>query len=61
MIVMDKAQRELDEARALYRRRYDRGFLRQQQGDYEGGQRILERANEALRYAEAKFAKARAA
>lgn len=57
---MDKAQQELNEAHALYRRRYDRGYLRQQQGDYEGGQRILERANEALRVAEAKFANARA-
>lgn len=55
MIVMDSNYRELEKARKRYRKAYNRGFLLQQQGDYEGGQRILDRANAELREAEARY------
>ena len=59
MIVMDQAQKELDQARALYRRRYNRGYSLSEQGHAERAQAILDAANADLRAAEQKFAAAR--
>lgn len=54
-IVMDRNYRELEKARKLYRRRWNRGYLMQQRGDHDGGQRVLDKANAELREAEARY------
>ena len=61
MIVVDAVQRKLDEARAVYRRQYDKGYMLSMRGRDEEAQRILDRANAALRRAEIDYDEARAA
>ena len=58
-IVVDDAQRRLDEARAVYRRQYDRGFSLSERGFDGPAQAILDDANAALRIAEHVYAAAR--
>jgi len=58
-IVVDEVQKNLDHARGLYRRQYDRGFLLSQKREAEKAQSILDRANKALREAEEAYAAAR--
>lgn len=52
MRLLSHAQEQLDRARKKYQRAWNRGYLEQQMGDYDKGQRILEKANRE--YAEAK-------
>ena len=59
MILMDKAQRDLDAAAKRYRKQYDKGYILSQQGEDERAQRILDRANTEYDAAKAAFAKAR--
>lgn len=55
MKIQDAAQSRLDLAAANYREKYNRGFLAQQQGDYDKGQRILEKANKEYNAAKREF------
>lgn len=59
MIVVDKAQRDLDKARAKYRRAYNRGYAISARGDYERAQAILDKANREYEAAMLAFNKAR--
>lgn len=59
MILMDQAQRNLDDARRKYRRSYNRGYSLSERGYAEKAQSILDRANAEMKAAEAAFARAR--
>ena len=58
-ILLDEAQRELDEARRIYRREYDRGHALSERGLWKRGEKILDSANAKLRRAEERYAAAR--
>ena len=61
MILLDTAQRNLDDARAVYRQQYDRGYMLSMRGQAEKAQEILDKANATLRRAEVEYDEARAA
>ena len=58
-VIVDSAQRRLDQARRNYRRAYNRGYALSEQGDAERAQAILDQANAVLRVAEQEYATAR--
>jgi outer membrane protein TolC len=58
-IIVDGPQRKLDEARKVYRQRYDRGYVLSMTGRDTEAQRILDSANAALLKAEQEYATAR--
>jgi hypothetical protein len=51
-ILVDEAQRELDEARRIYRREYDRGHALSERGLWKQGEEIVDAADAKLRRAE---------
>ena len=58
-IVVDKAQQDLDEARKVYNRAYNRGYSLSERGEVEKAQDILDRANRDLNAAELRYLDAR--
>ena len=58
MIIVDKAQRDLDAAAAKYRRAYNRGYAMSERGDAVRAQAILDKANREYDAAKAAFARA---
>ena len=58
-ILVDEAQRELDEARRIYRREYDQSYSLSERGLWKRGEKILDAANARLRRAEERYAAAR--
>jgi len=60
-IIVDEAQRKLDAARALYRKRYNQGYSLSEQGHSVRAQRLLDTANAELRSAEEQYAETRKA
>jgi hypothetical protein len=59
-ILVDDAQRDLDAARARYRKEYDRGYFLSERGNDVAAGRILHAASEALYRAELRYEAARA-
>jgi len=58
-IVMDTAQKRLDQARKAHRRQYDRGYSLSERGFDSVAQDLLDAANASLREAELEYAQAR--
>ena len=58
-VLVDEAQRGLDEARRTYRREYDLGHALSERGLWKQGEEILDAANAKLRQAEERYAAAR--
>jgi hypothetical protein len=58
-IVVDEAQKALDEARRAYNRAYTRGYSLSERGSVKKAQDILDRANRDLNAAEQRYLEAR--
>jgi hypothetical protein len=58
-ILVDDAQRKLDEARRIYRREFDWGHALCRRGFWQRGEAILAAADDKLRSAEERYASAR--
>lgn len=59
MIIVDQHQKELDKARALYRRRYNRAYNLSEQGFDQKANALLAQANARWEEAQARFRRAR--